>query len=551
MAPIVPQIRRARYPLFVALAGVLGGCAVAVLLSAWGSAALQNRFADFVAQLAEACAGAPDGAQVCPVVGAFQRTVLEQGASMLMLQFLCMGLLLVGIGSLGFHGYRLLVRRMDDAVKLPGGSDLEIDAGRDEFDHVRARLATLHARAAGLEAESAWHRRASEAQARRAATVVRAGHEVARLINDSELSEGGLASALGVLAAASEARAVGLVLEPGVCRTLGLASTIAVPLAPMLAEQLPADHPPRPVVGRLLAGPDEVQTLLVPLTSGDIGVGTLLLEFAPEARLDDTRIRLAETVARILSLAIVSLSDSAENRRVALLEERSAIAAELHDSLAQSLGFMRIQLARLQRALHEQGRAADDEPGRIAAELRQGLAAAYGEVRELISTFRARLDGGGLLEAVQQALVALRTQTGITVSFDHALGRCRLEVNEEFHILQLIREALSNIGRHSCASAAWVDMRYGPGHEFVVVIDDDGRGLAAASSPADPADGMADRADGARADGGHHGLSIMRERIASLGGALEVIARPGGGTRVRLAFPPKRLPTEPDQGARP
>lgn len=544
---------RPRYPLFGSLVAVLGSCTVVILLSAWGSVASQSRFSDFLMQLAEACAGASAADPVCAIVEGLRRPVLEQGASMLMLQFLCMALLLVGMGLIAHHGYRLLVGRMDDAMALPGERTTETDIapGCDEFDRVRSRLATLQARAAGLEAESAWHRRAGEEQGRRTAAAVRVGHEVARLINDSEFSEGGLVTALGVLGTASEASAVGLLLEPRVCRTLGLAERIASPVVPRMVSQLPPDHPPRPVVGRLVAGPGNAQTLMVPLTSGDVGVGTLLLEFGPEARVDETRIRLAETVARILALAIVSLSDGAENRRLALLEERSAIAAELHDSLAQSLGFMRIQLARLQRALYDQRLAAESEPGRIAGEIRQGLTAAYGEVRELISTFRARMDDRGLVEAIQHAIDTLGAQTGIVVTLTHDLGRCRLEVNEEFHVLQMIRESLSNIGRHSDASSAWVDMRYGPGHEFVVLIDDDGRGFGQVPAHLRPADPGSESADAGRMDPGHHGLSIMSERIASLGGTLEVAARPGGGTRVRLAFPPKRLPTEPDHGAPP
>jgi two-component system nitrate/nitrite sensor histidine kinase NarX len=116
-------------------------------------------------------------------------------------------------------------------------------------------------------------------------------------------------------------------------------------------------------------------------------------------------------------------------------------------------------------------------------------------------------------------------QTGIATTLVHDIGRCRLEVNEEFHILQVIRESLANVSRHSGAQLAAVDLRYGPGHEFIVTVDDDGTGFRESST-----------------DTGHYGLSIMRERTASLGGTLEIVGRPTGGTRVRLAFPPKRLP---------
>ncbi len=520
----------------MALAGVVGGCAAAALLSGWGSIAIHVEFTGYVDRLLAVCLADQDNSAACQIAGSMRREFLERSAAMLMLQLLCVVLLLVGLGLIVARGYHLLVRRMGTALALSGPPGKAAETAGDEFERVRSRLATLHARAAGLEAETAWHRRMGEAQNLRKTAATQVSHEVARLISDSELSAGGLRGALGVLGSACGARTVALVLDARVGRTLGFGESIATHHPPLIATQLPAEHPPREVSGRLVAGPGDFQTLLVPLCSSGVGVGTLVAEFAGTVRVDDAKVRLAETVARMVALALVGLSDSAESRRLALLEERSAIAAELHDSLAQSLGFMRIQLSRLQRNLDGQPPSSDgaDDAVRIAAELREGVNAAYGEVRELISTFRARMDDGGLIEAVNRALEGFGTQAGIATRLEHDLGCCRLDVNEEFHILQVIRESLANISRHSGASLAAVELRYGPGHEFTVTVDDDGSGFKSGST-----------------DAGHYGLSIMRERTASLGGTLEVVGRPSGGTRIRLAFQPKRLPSESEDTASP
>jgi two-component system nitrate/nitrite sensor histidine kinase NarX len=531
MNAIVPQMRRPSYPLFMALAGVVGGCIATAVLSGWGSLAIHIEFTGYVDSLLAACLATQESSAACQIAGAMRSEFLERSSAMLMLQFLCVLLLLVGLGLIAARGYHLLVRRTSAAIALTSEPTTKDQAG-DEFERVRSRLATLHARTAGLEAEAAWHRRVSEAQNQRHTTVTQVSHEVARLISDAELSAGSLRSALGVLGSACGARTVALVLDARVSRTLGFGETIATHHPPLIANQLPAEYPPRDVSGRLVAGPGEFQTLIVPLCSGGVGIGALIAEFAGTAQVDDASVRLAETVARMAALALVGLSDSMESRRLALLEERSAIAAELHDSLAQSLGFMRIQLARLQRNLDGQS-AAGEGPGdavHIAAEIKEGLNAAYGEVRELISTFRTRMDEGGLIEAVSRAVEGFGAQTGIGTRLTHELGRCRLDVNEEFHILQVIRESLANVSRHSGAQLTAVDLRYGPAHEFTVTIDDDGSGFS-----------------GNATDTGHYGLSIMRERTASLSGTLEVVARPAGGTRVRLAFPPKRLPSESDE----
>ncbi len=525
-------MRRSSYPLYMALAGVVGGCVAAVVLSGWGSLVIHIEFTDYVERLLGVCLADRDGSAACQIAGAMQREFLERSAAMLMLQWLCVLLVLVGLGLVAARGYHLLVQRMGAALALTGQPMAATEMAGDEFERVRSRLATLHARAAGLEAETAWHRRVGEAQNQRQAAATQVSHEVARLISDSEISAASLRSALGVLGVACGARTLALALDARVSRTLGFAASIATRHQPLVAAQLPAEHPPREVSGRLVSGPGELQTLLVPLCSGGVGVGTLIVEFEASVRVDDAKVRLAETVARMVALALVGLSDSTESRRLALLEERSAIAAELHDSLAQSLGFMRIQLSRLQRRLAGQAPVGEgsDDAERIAAELKEGVDAAYGEVRELISTFRARMDDGGLVEAVSRAIESFGRQTGIATALRHDLGRCRLDVNEEFHVLQVIRESLANVSRHSGARLAAVELRYSPAHELTVTVDDDGSGFT-----------------GGATDPGHHGLSIMRERTASLGGTLEVVGRPAGGTRVRLAFRPKRLPSDDEE----
>jgi two-component system nitrate/nitrite sensor histidine kinase NarX len=95
-------------------------------------------------------------------------------------------------------------------------------------------------------------------------------------------------------------------------------------------------------------------------------------------------------------------------------------------------------------------------------------------------------------------------------------------VNEEFHILHVVREALSNIVRHSGAKHVSILMQLKSSGEVELTIDDDGVGFTPASSTYD-----------------HHGQAIMKERAQTLGGEVEVMARRYGGTRVCLSFMPK------------
>ncbi|MGR6808472.1 ATP-binding protein (plasmid) [Sphaerotilus natans] len=335
-----------------------------------------------------------------------------------------------------------------------------------------------------------------------------------------------LLRALAMLQQTTGARGVALQLSERATRGLGCAPLLCSPGG--LGQDMPADGAARPA-DRAVPG-----RLLLPLRDAIGLLGTLQVDL-PDAGADAGRAgpcpasgrtsttHAAEAFAAMAALAIAGVCHGHEERRLALLEERGAIAAELHDSLAQSLAFMRIGVARLQAGLGAQQVA--PELLACAAELRAGLSDACRQIRELIAAFRVRMGPGGLQAAVQDSIDELAQRGGLDIAFEHELDRCPLDVNEEFHVMQVIREALSNTVRHAGARQAWVAVR-AVAHRLEVTIDDDGSG------PDDPVP----------REGGHHGLAIMRERARSLGGELEVGDRPGGGMRVRLAFTPRQLP---------
>ncbi|MTI62430.1 histidine kinase [Methylophaga sp.] len=262
---------------------------------------------------------------------------------------------------------------------------------------------------------------------------------------------------------------------------------------------------------------DEQLTCLGVTFSGvSNGVGVLLVEMEQGRFLEDSEIRVLEITARLLAMTAKYQSHDEEGRRLAVLEERASIARELHDSLAQSLSFMKIQVARLQ------SKANDSELAPVVQELREGLDNAYRELRELLTTFRVHMDLRGLGYAIQATIDEFSQRSQLHISFDNRLVNCRLTVNEEFHILHVVREALSNIVRHSGAKNVTILMQLLASGEVELIIDDDGVGYTPVSSTYD-----------------HHGQVIMKERAQSLGGEVEVMARRYGGTRVHLSFMPK------------
>jgi len=227
---------------------------------------------------------------------------------------------------------------------------------------------------------------------------------------------------------------------------------------------------------------------------------------------------LLEAVARHIAVALRAAEQSEHRRRLALLEERNAIARDLHDSLAQALSYLKIQVSRLHPLLG--GADTVPEARSIVAELREGLNDAYRHLRELIGAFRLKMDHLRLEDSLAEIAREFARRGQLRVDLDCAGWQCALGPNEQIHVVQIVREALQNAVKHARASRIAVRLRRSGG-DAVIDIDDDGVGL-----PADP-----ERAD-------HFGLNIMRERARHLGGDLTLRSPPEGGLRVELRFAP-------------
>jgi len=262
-----------------------------------------------------------------------------------------------------------------------------------------------------------------------------------------------------------------------------------------------------------------LRVISIPITDQEQQYGVLLMEIPEGIELQDWQTRLLEAVADHIGIAINIAQRTTQSRRLALLEERSVIARELHDSLAQSLSYMKIQVSRLDAALPHTD--SETPAHTILQELRDGINSAYRELRELLTTFRLKMDGRGLSSALEETVRELRERSPLAVSLINHLHATQLTPNEEIHVLQVVREALSNVVRHAQASEAQVNLDYNVDGEVVVTIDDNGIGIP-------------DEAERRH----HYGLAIMNERAHSLGGRITAMRRPSGGTRIQIVFTP-------------
>jgi two-component system nitrate/nitrite sensor histidine kinase NarX len=250
----------------------------------------------------------------------------------------------------------------------------------------------------------------------------------------------------------------------------------------------------------------------------------LQLEMPPGKELAQWQTQLLEALSRHIGIAIGTARRTEQTRRLSLLEERAALARELHDSLAQSLAYMKIQVSRLKPLLPAADPAsqpgAGNEAHEVLAELREGLNSAYRQLRELLTTFRLRIEGEGLGAALQDTVNEFTARGGIPIRLDVHLTGCTLTPNEEIHALQIVREALSNVLNHARAQQAEISVHCNSDGSVSAIVTDDGIGVRQAA-------------------GAHHyGMTIMEERARNLGGQLSVENLPAAGTRVTLHFMP-------------
>lgn len=279
-------------------------------------------------------------------------------------------------------------------------------------------------------------------------------------------------------------------------------------------------EPARPFALPIRTG-GERPLVAFPVTDRDRHFGVLIVDLTAGQELPAWQEPLLASLAALLGSALGRHQRQGDARRLSLYEERGIIARELHDSLAQSLSYLKIQAARLDALVSP----ATDRLGArlVLAELRDGISTAYRDLRELLSTFRLKMDERGLNAALESTVAEFGERGATEIRLDNRLPPLLLSPHEEIHVLQIVREALSNVVRHAAAKRATLRLTMTQAG-IRVTLEDDGRGIDTGALPP-----------------GHYGLQIMRERAASLGGTIEIGARSRGGTRVCLTFTQREI----------
>jgi nitrate/nitrite-specific signal transduction histidine kinase len=267
----------------------------------------------------------------------------------------------------------------------------------------------------------------------------------------------------------------------------------------------------------------KIAQLSTRLKLGDQILGALCVGSARARSFGEAERDLLGGLAAQAAIAIGNARLYERVRGMATVEERERLAREMHDGLAQALGFLNLKLTLAERML-DGGPA---EPIRQAlAEMRKVASGAYEEVRQAIFGLRTMVSRGlGLVPTLSEYLHEFSQQSGIQVRLevDEEAGQIRFAPEVEVQLIRIVQEALNNVRKHSGAHAARVRFWRETDH-VLVAVEDDGTGFDPAASPK----------DGHR----HFGLATMRERAEAVGGRLTVRSTPGRGTEVVLQVQP-------------
>ena len=243
-----------------------------------------------------------------------------------------------------------------------------------------------------------------------------------------------------------------------------------------------------------------------------LGVFTLFFD-TPQSSSGNTA-SMAISFADLLSALIEHIKSNREAKRAELLMERQSIANEIHDSLAQTLNYARMNTTLLSDAVRNNN---EIMATKYARNIDEALEISQKAVRALITDFRSEMDPAGLLQALQTLAEQFRQQHDIVLDCTIRVADLDLPLEHEIQAYHIVREALSNIAKHSNASHARLIVDHLCGY-YVFTVEDNGAGTF---SPVE----------------GHYGVIIMRERAQRIGGEIKVESSNGFGTCVQLFFP--------------
>jgi len=275
----------------------------------------------------------------------------------------------------------------------------------------------------------------------------------------------------------------------------------------------------------------EAKIIAVPLEHQGVhlGIYNLFID-KPDGSISEDLSELLTSIGKHLGMAIEKASLDKDSRQHSIMKERTLLAHELHDSLAQTLASLRFQVSIMEENILEEIPVERDE----VARLHESIDEAYREVRGLITHFRAPMDKRGLIPSLEQLISDFQANCDISIFFQNEWS-IDLKSEQEFQIVRIVQESLANVRKHSEAHAVRILARSpktSDGYELKnkdceILIEDDGVGMKNPNLT--------------NSLGEHIGISVMEERARRIGGKISIETEAGEGTQILLTFPSRMV----------
>lgn len=272
------------------------------------------------------------------------------------------------------------------------------------------------------------------------------------------------------------------------------------------------------VAGAPVSNPGVRSLMSAPLVTQDqVILGAVVAGNRRSQAFHPRQLALLQTITGQVAMVVQNANWMAELEYKTVIQERTRLAREIHDGLAQTLGFLKLQAAQMQNYLER----SELERLRKAVDLSYTtLSEAYQDARQAIDGLRIGLADTGLSGWLRQIVDEFHEISGVDVILEDEDLTIDLLPEVHAQLIRIVQEALNNVRKHAGATKAWVSFGQSTG-DFWLEVRDNGRGFSPEDVPSTS----------------HHGLKGMRERAELIGADFQMISRVGDGTTVRVRLP--------------
>ncbi|MDP2673333.1 MAG: GAF domain-containing sensor histidine kinase [Dehalococcoidia bacterium] len=259
--------------------------------------------------------------------------------------------------------------------------------------------------------------------------------------------------------------------------------------------------------------------LSAPIRSKGNNIGVILVARRISRPLSSDDVDLMTALGRQVGPVLQNAQLFSKSGAIAVLQERQRVAREVHDGLAQTMGYLNVQMGITGHLL------ADRDLEKAQAELEamsRVTRDAYEDLRQSIGDLRAPLSPhGDLRRTLREYVERFSLQTGVPCHFENQRDSAlALSASAEVQLFRIVQEALTNVKKHAPGARAWLSLKTNH-RQVCATIQDDGPGFDPASV----------------GRSGRFGLQTIKERAESVGGSFVIESRPGAGTRLQVTIP--------------